>query len=126
MMRPEINPPTEFSMQRPLILLICLFSALMSCAVSEDNFSYRYAQIWCKKWKSCDKEEFNQAFDRGVTQCEEDGEYLIDTFLNLGYALGGSYDAESAGDCIADLKQADCDELRELPGSSTSCDDVVD
>lgn len=113
-------------MQRTVLLLSCLVPALLSCAVSEDNFSYRYAQIWCKKWKSCDKDEFNEAFQDGVTQCEEDGEYLIDTFLNLGYALGGTYDANSAGDCLDDLKRADCEELREMPGSSMSCDDVVD
>ena len=113
-------------MNRSIFVSIILSTCLLSCAVSEENFSYRYAQIWCKKWKSCDKDEFNEVWEQGVTQCEEDSEYLIDTFLSLGYALGGTYDADSAGECLTDLKRSPCTEFRDMPGNSTSCDDVVD
>ena len=75
-------------MKRSIFILISLSTFLFSCAIPEENFSYRYAQIWCKKWKSCDKDEFNEVWEEGIAQCEEDSEYLIETFLNLGYALG--------------------------------------
>ena len=113
-------------MKRSIFILISLSTFLFSCAIPEENFSYRYAQIWCKKWKSCDKDEFNEVWEEGIAQCEEDSEYLIETFLNLGYALGGTYDADSAGACLTDLKRSACSEFRDMPGSSTSCDDVVD
>jgi hypothetical protein len=104
--------------------MIALLS--VGCNVKEEDFAEKYGETYCKKWKSCDKDAFNDVWEEGTQQCVESTEDIIETLFDFSSALGGEYDSGSASRCLADIRSASCDDLDNVMDASNSCDDVMD
>jgi len=103
---------------------VALCGSVIGCTISEQRFSPSYGDTLCRKWKKCDKEEFQELWEN-VESCSADTSELVDAFLDIGDTLGGEYDSSAAYRCLGDLRSANCDELANWEFSD-ACDDVID
>lgn len=87
-----------------------LLALLVACSVSEEAFPDALANAACRRLEQCEADAFDDVWD-DREDCEEAWADLAEAYLDLGDLLGQTYDPAAGGQCVREVRHADCDQV---------------
>lgn len=102
-------------MSRTLGLAILALTGLSACAMSEEKFTGRNAELACESYEECG---YLDAFGGSIEECEAAVEALTEAWLAEPDC---TYDPAAARKCLREFKDVDCEETTE-DAEESACD----
>jgi hypothetical protein len=88
---------------------------LVGCAgkVEQDDFARATARELCPAYRQCAQGLYEYYFDADYQDCLDDVEEVVQVYVEFADDLACDFDPEEAADCLAEVRQMDCQDLHD-------------